>query len=133
VSGPNPLSQKEPRQGGSPERKTLLEHKSYFLKISQELQPPADLVSIKKKYVQQLKKDLGTKIIEMKNIKSNPSVVQYFHSGSIGKVYEIVRLGAYVALNTALVRLDEGETEEYFKCLLRCADFLEEAVDDFKI
>jgi hypothetical protein len=133
VSLPNPLSPKESGTDESPERKTLLEQKNYFLKISQELQPPADLVSIKRDYVKLLITDLGLKINEMKKMKSNPSVSQYFKSDSLGKVYEMVRLYAFVALNTALVRLDEGETEEYFRCLLKCAEYLEEAIDDFKI
>jgi hypothetical protein len=127
----NAFPQQDPYSYTSPVRQILLAHKSMLQWMSQELQPPADMLKIETSFVSGLINDLNSIVVELKSLKGNAEAWQYVRN--VGRVHEIIRDYALVELYTALHKLGEGDTQEYFRCLFRSSDYLEEALQEFLI
>lgn len=127
----NSFPQQDPSSYTSPVMQMLLAHKSMLQWMSQELQPPADMLKIEPSFVTGLINDLNSIVVELKSLKGNAEARQYVRN--VGRVHEIIRDYALAKLYTAMHQLEEGEIEEYFRYLFRCSDDLEEALKEFLI
>lgn len=128
---PNFFPQQDPYSYASPVLQMLLAHQSMLQWMSQELQPPADMLKIETSFVSGLIKDLNNIVVELKSLKGNAETRQYVRN--VGRLHEIIRDDALVKLYAALRKLGEGDIEEYFRYLFKCSDDLEEALKEFLI
>jgi hypothetical protein len=133
VSTTNHSSQSEFSSKDSPEKNTLLAHKAVLQRILEQLQPSLGYLKIERGFIEQLLQDLKEVMDYMESIQHNPGISQYFRSRSIEKVFKKIRDDAWVELITSLSYLDDGEKQDYFRCLPRCSDHLKEALKGFKI
>jgi hypothetical protein len=129
----NNFPQQQFSSDDSPEKSTLLVHKHLLQRICEQLHPSAGYLSIERGFVEQLINDLAVVINGMDAMQSSPYASQYFRSRSIGKVFDKIRNYAWVELLSSLRYLNQGEIQEYFRCLLRCSDYLKEALMEFLI
>ncbi len=123
--------QQDPSFDNSPERDLLLAHKFSLLGMVDALKPPADLYSIEIYFINQLIVTLNLMVVDLDSLKGNPEVRMYVRN--LGRAQEKIGDYALVELYTALKKLNEGDTQEYFRCLLRCPRYLEEALQEFLI
>ncbi len=127
----NAFPQQDPYSYNSPERQILQARKSMLQMMSQELQPPANMLKIQTSFVNALINDLNNFVVELKSLRGNAEAWKYVRN--VGRVHEIIRDYALAKLYTALRKLEEGDIEEYFRYLFRCSDDLEEALKEFLI
>src|SRR5947209_7608008 len=106
----------------------LLSHKSTLLGMSKALKPPANLRLIEINYVNWLIETLNQIIVELESLMSNVYARTYVRN--LGKVREYIRNFALTELYTALDKLDEGYTQDYYRGLLNCSDYLEVALNE---
>jgi TIR domain/NB-ARC domain len=115
--------------------------KSQLLGIKMQLSPPANLRHVGREVVEQLINDLEQSINYlyavikgMDEMNSHFNVLKkQFGSQSIGKVFEMLRMYVLTELYSSLYFLNEGDIQEYYRCLFKSSDYLEEAVVDFVI
>jgi hypothetical protein len=127
----NASPQEEPSLDNSPEIDLLLAHKFSLLGMVAALKPPADLSLIELTYVSRLIETLNQIVVDLERLKENPEVRHYIRN--IGKMQEKIGDYALVELYTALTKDSEGDTQEYFRCLLRCPRYLEQALKELLI
>ena len=131
MSMSNISPQQDPNFDDPPERQMLLAHKHSLLGIVSVLKPPANLRSIEIKYVNWLIGTLNQMVAELDWLMSNVNARAYVRN--LGKVREKIRNFALVELYVALDKLDEGYTQDYYRGLLNCSDYLEEALQEFLV
>lgn len=131
MSMSNASSQRDSSFDNTPVRNLLLAHKFSLLGMIAALKPPADLSLIELTYVSWLIETLNQIVVDLEGLKENPEVQHYIRN--IGKMQEKIGDYALVELYTALSKDNEGDTQEYFRCLLRCPRYLEQALKEFLI
>ncbi len=109
----------------------LLVRKSMLEMMNRELQPSPAIAKIEPTFVTSLTTDLSNFVIELKSLRGNANAKQFVKN--VGRLHELIRDFALVELLTALRKFEEGDTQEYFQCLFRCSDDLEEALKEFLI
>jgi hypothetical protein len=109
----------------------LLSHKTMLLGMNKAIKPPANLRLIEINYVNWLIGTLNQMIVELESIMSNANARTYVRN--LGTVHNNIRNFALTELYAALDKLDEGYTQDYYRGLLNCSDYLEVALNEFLI
>lgn len=133
MSLPNPSPGQQPNSDNSPEKTTLLVYKRTIDGMLKQLAPPADLRQINRGLLDTFIQDLGIIFADVENMKKCKNLGRLFISASADAFCKKIGLDALTQLYTASTKLNEGETQEYFRCLILCSMDLQEALDLFLI
>lgn len=131
MSLPNWSPGQQPNPDNSPEKTILLGYKSMIYGMWVQLAPPADLRQINRGILDTFIQDLGTILADVQNMKNSMDLHAFFIS--VDAFCEKIGLDGLVELYAASTKLNEGDIHEYFRCLLRCSGYLQEALAQFRI
>jgi hypothetical protein len=121
----------QPDFDNSPEKQVLLGYKGMIYGMWIQLAPPADLRQINRGVLDTIIADLNAIFVGVQNMKNSVDLDEAFFITDA--FCEKISLYALVELYAASERLDEGDIHEYFRCLMRCPKYLEEALAQFRI
>lgn len=131
MSLPNLPPEPQPNFDNSPEEEELLGYKSMIYGMWIQLAPPADLREINRGVLNTIITDLNAILVGIQHMKNRVNLDEAFFSTDA--FCEKISLWALVEVYTASERLDEDDRPEYFRCLMRCPKYLEEALAQFRI
>lgn len=128
---PPPSPQQEPNSHLSSPREKIIEYKGQIMGMIIVLKPPANPREVKTQVIKEYERQLLEIVAEIEMMKAHVNMKEFFSNADafLAKLQDY----ALVEILVALKKESEGEDHEYFRCLLRCPKYLEEALELFLI